>query len=84
MAETQKLLSHYDQNQTLKAAFNDVDSSFSNSGFLTGKVGRKILVGGAAEVETYSFIEDGVVLYVLTLTYTSDTKETLVSAERTA
>ena len=84
MAKTQKELSLKDGNQTLQAAFNDVDDSLTTGGFLTGKIGRRIEVGGAGSVETYSYIEDGVLLYVLTLTYTDSTKATLVSAERTS
>lgn len=81
---TDKSLSNRDGFQTLQAAFNEEDFSISTGGFLTGKVGRKIEVGGAGAVETYTFLEDGDTLYVLTLTYTDATKTTLLSAERTA
>jgi hypothetical protein len=83
MSDTTKTMSQRDADQTLKSAFNDIDCSYTNSGFLTAKLGRKIEIGGASNVETYTFIENGVTLYVLTLTYSSPTKETLVSAERT-
>lgn len=81
---TDKQLSNRDGFQTLQASFNEEDFSLTTSGFLTGKVGRRIEVGGAGAVETYTFLEDGDVLYVLTLTYTDVTKATLLSAERTA
>lgn len=80
---TDKLLSNRDGNQTLQAAFNEEDFSLTQAGFLVGKVGRRIEVGGAGAVETYTFLEDGDTLYVLTLTYTDGTKTTLISAERT-
>lgn len=84
MSKTAKKPSGVDSNQALKTAFNEVDASMTQAGFLVGKVGRKVEVGGAGAVETYTFIEDGVVLYVLTLTYTDGTKSQLLSAERTA
>lgn len=80
---TDKFLSNRDSGQTLQASFNEEDFSLTTAGFLTGKVGRKIEVGGAGAVETYSFMEDGDILYVFTLTYTDGTKTTLLSAERT-
>lgn len=84
MSKTKKSPANIDSNQVLKSSFNEVDASVTQSGFLVGKVGRKVEVGGAGAVETYTFIEDGVVLYVLTLTYTDGTKAQLLSAERTA
>ena len=73
-----------DSNQVLQGSYNDVDKSLSTAGFLVGKVGRKVSVVTVAEVETYSFYEDSILLYELTLTYTDSTKTTFVSAERTA
>jgi hypothetical protein len=81
---TDKQLSNRDAFQTLQGAFNEEDFSITQAGFLVGKVGRRIEVGGAGAVETYTFLEDGDTLYVLTLTYTDGTKTTLLSAERTA
>lgn len=83
MANTKKPMSLLDANLTERSAFNEVDASFTNSGFLTGKIGRKIEVSGSGATEIYTFIEDGVTLYVLTLTYTDSSKENLLSAERT-
>ena len=80
---TDKPLSNRDAFQTLQASFNEEDFSLSVSNFLTAKIGRKIEVGGAGAIETYTFLEGSDVLYVLTLTYTDGTKVTLLSAERT-
>ena len=55
---TDKPLSNRDAFQTLQGSFNEEDFSLSVSGFLTGKVGRRIEVGGAGAVETYTFKED--------------------------
>lgn len=82
---TGKNLSNRDGFQTLQAAFNEEDFSFTTSGFLQGKLGRKVEVTNpSAAVEVYTFSENGTTLYELTLTYTDGTKATLLSAERTA
>lgn len=82
---TGKLLSNRDGFQTLQGAFNEEDFSFTTAGFLTGKLGRKVEVTSpVATVDVFTFSEDGRVLYELTLTYTDGTKNTLLSAERTA
>jgi hypothetical protein len=53
-------------------------------GFLTGKVGRKVelTLNGAGDTETYTFSENGTVLYALEIIYTDSSREQLVSAER--
>lgn len=81
---TAKLLSNRDGFQTLQAAFNEEDFSISIGSFLQSKVGRRVEIGGAGAVEVFSFSENGIPLYELTLTYTDGTKTTLLSAERTA
>lgn len=84
MANTTKPMSMLDANLTERSAFNDVDASFTQAGFLVGKVGRRVEVSGSGSTEIYTFLENGVVLYALTLTYTDSSKDTLLSAERTA
>lgn len=81
---TAKRNSSDDGFQTLQGAFNEEDKSISIGSFLQSLVGRKVEIadGGASEVITFS--ENGVTLYVLTLTYTDASKGTLISAERTA
>lgn len=82
---TGKSLSNRDGFQTLQAAFNEEDFSISTGSFLQGAVGRKVTVGTpSTTVETFTFSENGVTLYELTLTYSDSTKNVLVSAERTA
>lgn len=87
MANTTKGLASIEGNQALQGAINISDMSLSTSGFLVGKVGRKIDVAisttnVANDTETYSFSESGSALYALRLVYTSGTRETLLSAER--
>lgn len=89
MAKTVKSLSDRDANQVLQAAHVDVDDSVMTSGFLTGKVGRKIeatitTTNVANDTVEYAFSEDGAALYTLTLVYTDGTRQELLSAERTA
>jgi hypothetical protein len=89
MANSQKRPSQQDSNQVMQGAFNDVDASLSTNGFLVGKVGRKVDVtiattNVADDTEQYEFSEDGVSLYTIECIYTDGTRETLLSAERTA
>lgn len=89
MAKTLKEQSRLDANQVLKNAFNDVDSSLTTTGFLTGKVGHKVQLvisttSIANDTETFSFYDTGVLLYSITIIYTSAVREQMISAERTA
>lgn len=87
MANTTKGLAKMDAEQALKGAINVEDFSLTTSGFLTGKVGRKIDVSISTttvpnDTETYAFSENGSSLYSLRLIYTTGTRDILLSAER--
>jgi hypothetical protein len=91
MANTTKQGTRLDADQAIQGAYNDVNSTLGVDGFLTGKVGRKVelTLNGAGDVdaslyvtETYTFSENGTVLYVLEIIYTDSSREQLVSAER--
>lgn len=89
MGVTTKSLSDQDANQVLQGAFIEEDYTIMTTGFLTGKVGRKIVITISTttisnDTETYAFSEDGTALYSLKLIYTDGTRETLMSAERIA
>jgi len=89
MADTTKVLSEYDASQTLQGAFNDVDKTLSVNGFLVGKVGHKVEMAIATtnvanDTEVFTFTDSGATLYILTVIYTDGTRETFLSAERTA
>lgn len=89
MSHTTKPLSERDANQTLQSAYNEVDATISTSGFLTGKVGHKVSMSITTttitdDTEVYEFSNDGTALYTITVIYTDGTRETLLSAERTA
>lgn len=87
MSNTTKGMSERDANQTLQLAFNDVDASLTTGGFLTGKVGRKVVQAISTttvtdDTLTYTFSESGTTLYALKVIYTDNTYNTLISAER--
>ncbi len=89
MANTTKRFSERDADQTLQASFNDIDSSITTNGFLTGKVGRKITqvvsqTTVPGDTATVSFLESGNLLYTLTIIYTDSSQSVMLSAERTA
>jgi hypothetical protein len=84
MANTEKLLSNRDGNQTLQGAFNEEDFSLTTTGFLQGVIGRKVECDNQGAVEVYTFSENGTFLFEYTVTYADATKVQLLSAERTA
>lgn len=89
MSNTTKHFSDRDGDQTLQASFNDVNSTLSVDGYLTGKVGRKVALSISTttvsnDTETYTFSESGITLYIIKIIYTDGNRSTLLSAERTA
>lgn len=87
MAKTQKALSERDGNQVLQASVNDVDGSLTTAGFLTGKVGRKVVQTISTttvpnDTVTFDFQELGISLYELKIIYTDATQAVMLSAER--
>ena len=87
MANTTKGLANIEGNQALQGAINLEDLSLTTSGFLTGKVGRKVEMAISTttvpnDTETYSFSESGSALYSLRIIYTTGTRDVMLSAER--
>ena len=87
MAKTSKSLSELDANQVLQAAHNDVDATIGVSGFVNGKVGRKVAMAIsttsiANDTETYTFSESGTTLYAIKVIYTTGDRDVFLSAER--
>lgn len=87
MANTTKGLAKMDAEQALKGAINVEDFSLTTSGFLTGKVGRKVdctisTTTVPNDTETYAFSENGSALYSLKIIYTTADRDVLLSAER--
>ena len=89
MAETRKVLSEYDSHQIFQKSYNSEGGTLAVDGFLVGKVGRKVeqsigTTNVANDTETFVFSESGTNLFTLTIVYTDGTRQTLLSAERTA
>lgn len=89
MSITIKPPSDLDSSQNTQHAFNDVNSSHTVDGFLTGLVGRRVdltiaTTNVTADTENYSFSELGVALYTLQIVYTDGTRTQLLFAQRTA
>ena len=88
MSLTNKPLSDTDPLQTIQRSYNDVNATLCVDGFLTGEVGRKVelaisTTSVANDTETYTFSESGTNLYVIKIIYTTGTRDTMISAERT-
>lgn len=86
---TSKRTSDKSGDQALRAAYNDADASIAVNGFLVGKVGHKVTMAldettVADDTEVYTFTDSGTTLYEITVVYTDATRETMISAERTA
>ena len=85
MSITTKPPTKLDYEQALQGSYNDVNSTLSVDGFLTGKVGHKVVrTTPSGSVEVYSFYDNSTLLYEITITYTSSTKEEISVVERTA
>ena len=89
MNKTQKSLSQLDGQQTLQSAFNDEDSSMTISGFVDGKIGRKIeqtisTTNVANDTSTLTFTENGTILKITKIIYTDSTRSEWLSVERTS
>ncbi len=87
MAISDKSPSDLDGSQTLQHSFNDVDDSFTTSGFVTAQVGNQIVfssVNATTVNVAYSEAYGANPLYTLQLVYTDSTQATLVSATRIA
>lgn len=90
MAITNKSPSALDGNLTLRAAFNDADSSLTVGSFLVGQVGRKVTrvdtdgadLDGAAAGDDFSYYDDNgaTYLYTIRILYSDAGKTILESA----
>jgi hypothetical protein len=86
---TLKPPSDLDSTQNIQRSYNDVNSTLSVDGFLTGLVGRRVDLSittttVAGDTENYAFSENGVGLYTLQIVYTDGTRSQLLFARRTA
>lgn len=84
MANTTKPMSTEDANNVVKYASVDEIKGVQITGFIQAKVGHRIEISAVNEIQTVSYFDDTALLMTLELTYTDNTLETLVSAERIA
>lgn len=85
MPLTTKPPTKLDYEQAIQGSYNDVNSTLSVDGFLTGKVGHRIeRTTPSGTVEVYSFYDGATLLYAITITYTDVTKQDISIVERTA
>lgn len=89
MSEINKPLSDRDYSQVIQRVSNDLDASLTISGFVTSKVGNKILqeittTNVPNDTEIFIYKSESIVLYELTIIYTDGTREQMISVERTA
>lgn len=87
MSNTTKGMSERDANQTLQLSYNEVDASLAIAGFLTGKIGRKVVqtvstTSVSNDTATFAFSESGTALYSIKIIYSDSTFATMLSAER--
>ena len=89
MGTTQKEVTHFDYQQTLKRSFNDADHGMLTSSFLAAKVGRKIVqtiatTTVANDTIIFDYMENSINLYTIKVVYTDGTQSVMLSCERTA
>lgn len=71
--------------RALRGAFNPEGRTLGVDGFIVGKIGHRIDVGyPSAEIETFSYYDEELLLCTIQVTYTDSTKENLSSVERIA
>lgn len=86
MVQSTKIMTDRDADQAIRRSYNEAGDTLGVEGFLAGDIGRKIVVSNpSSTVDVYSFYQNQTtLLYAYTITYTDNTKATLLSAERTA
>lgn len=89
MGTINKTHSKLNEGNVLRAAYNDTDATISVNGFLVSKVGAKVVqtittTTIANDTTVMSFYDNGTLLYALTIIFTDGSRNTLISAERTA
>jgi hypothetical protein len=84
MSTTTKSLSERDGDQTLRASFNDINSTMGVDGFIVGKVGRKVTRSIiTSTVDDFSFYEGATLLYTIRVTYSNAGHDDVNQVERT-
>jgi hypothetical protein len=87
MVKTKKEETRKSADNATQFAFHDEDASFEVSGFVSGRVGRKVTFTTTTtnvtdDSQLIDFLEDSVSLYTMLLVFTDDTQSVLISVER--
>ena len=81
---TSKPMSNLSGENTLRGAFNDQDSTLAVSGFVTAKVGHKIVrTVVSSTIDQFSFYDGSTLLYTLQITYNNSSHDEIDLVERT-
>lgn len=84
MSNTTKPLTDYDANQVLQKAYNPTEGTLAVGGFVSGKLGHKVVRAIISPtVDTYSYFDGSILLHVLTVTYDDSTHANVNQVERT-
>lgn len=87
MSKTQKPASDLDSTQNIQNSFNDINSTLSVDGFLTGLVGRRVDLAISTttvpnDTQTFTFSENGISLYAFKIVFTDATYSLMLYATR--
>lgn len=84
---TDKKMTQKDADQVLRQAYTDESGAITVDGFLSGKVGRKVVVTVSTttstdDTVTFSFSENGAAVLAIKVIYTDSSQAQMISAER--
>lgn len=81
---TKKQASNLSGDGVLRSAHNEADATIAVSGFVSSKVGHKIVRSViSATIDDYSFYDDAELLYTLRITYNNSSHDEIDQVERT-
>lgn len=80
-----KKLTDLDSAQVLESVYNDSDATLSVSGFITNKLGNKIIISALDSLnDKLDYRADGNIIYSLKVTYNNGTHDSVTAVERIA
>lgn len=83
MADTKKIFSEYDDVQILQKAYNPSDATLAVNGFLSGRVGHKVVrTIVSPTVDDFEYFDGAISLYTIRITYDNSSHDNVNQAER--
>lgn len=83
MANTTKKASKTDFGQAMEYSFNDNTKTMGTSSFVVAKVNHELnFVDISATVQDIQYMDEGVVLFTLRLTYSDGTRANIINVKR--